>query len=73
MAAEHRAKRQAHHKARLEEARLTAEFRTGDTQAITGRLKMPGEHYGIAPIGSHEDVFRLEESQWLGRSDPSLD
>ena len=65
MAAEHRAKQLALRQQRLEEVSRTAEFRTGNTEAITGRMKMPGEHYGIAPIGSHDDVFRTEESQWL--------
>lgn len=73
MAAEHRARQQAHRQARLEEVRRTAAFRTGDTQAVTGRLRLPGEHHGIAPIGAHEDVFRVEESQWLSRPDPLPD
>ncbi len=71
MAAEHRARQRAHRRARLEEVRRTAPFRTGDPQAVTGRLPMPGEHHGVAPIGSQEDVSRVEESQWLSRPDPS--
>lgn len=65
MAAEHRARQQAHHKQRLEEAKLTAEFRTGNIESITGRMQMPGEHIGQAPIGSQESIFGVEESQWL--------
>lgn len=65
LAAEHHAKQLAFKKQRLEEVNRTAEFRTGNTESVTGRMQMPGEHFGIAPIGSQEDVFRTEESQWL--------
>jgi hypothetical protein len=52
---------------RLKEARTLAEIRTGNTEAIFGRILLPGEQPSTAPIGSQEHLFGIEESQALTR------
>ena len=39
----------------------------GNTEAIFGRILLPGEQPATAPIGSQENVFGIEESQVLTR------
>lgn len=67
MAIEHRAKARAQREARLKEAAAMADVRTGNLESIFGRIMLPGEQPGTAPIGSQENVFGVEESQVLTR------
>lgn len=70
MAREHFARQKAHRAERLKEAHALAEFRTGTTEAIFGRIIQPGEHPSTAPINSQENIFGVEESQELTRPVP---
>lgn len=67
MAAEWRERARAQAEARRKEAAALADVRTGNTEAIFGRILLPGEHPSTAPIGSQENVFGVEESQELTR------
>lgn len=74
MAAEHRARAEARREARLREARAVAQMRTGNLEAIFGRIILPGELPSAAPIGSQANVFGIEESQVLTKPwDPGSD
>lgn len=65
MAAEWREKARAQKEARRKEAAALADVRTGNTEAIFGRVIQPGEYMSTAPIGSQENIFGVEESQAL--------
>lgn len=67
MAHEWRERAKAHAEARRKEAASLAEVRTGNTEAIFGRILLPGEQPSTAPIGSQENIFGVEESQELTR------
>ena len=67
LAREWRARAAAQRDARQKEAAALAEIRTGNTEAIFGRILLPGEPPATAPIGSQENVFGIEESQVLTR------
>ena len=67
MAAEWRLRQRVQHEERMKEARTMAEIRTGNTEAIYGRILLPGEQPSTAPIGSQENLFGIEESQVLTR------
>ena len=67
LAREHHEKAKAQRQARLREAQVQAEIRTGNLESIFGRIIQPGELPSTAPIGSQENVFGVEESQVLTR------
>ena len=67
LAREHHEKAKAQRQARLREAQVQAEVRTGNLESIFGRIIQPGELPSTAPIGSQENVFGVEESQVLTR------
>lgn len=67
MAREHVERKRAHHAERLKEVRALAACRTGNLEAVLGRVLMPGEYPSTAPIGSFENIFGVEESQELTR------
>ena len=52
LAAEWRERQRVQRAERLKEARALAEIRTGNTEAIYGRILLPGEQPSTAPIGS---------------------
>lgn len=67
-AAEWRERQRLDRAERLKQERVAAQLRPGDTQSVDGRVRMPGEHYGSAPVNTFENVFGVEESQELLRS-----
>ncbi len=67
LAAEWRERQRVQRAERLKEAQALAEIRTGNTEAIYGRILLPGEQPSTAPIGSQENLFGIEESQVLTR------
>ena len=67
LAAEWRERQRVQRAERPKEARALAEIRTGNTEAIYGRILLPGEQPSTAPIGSQENLFGIEESQVLTR------
>ncbi|MDP9144438.1 MAG: hypothetical protein M3N43_07050 [Actinomycetota bacterium] len=66
-AAEWRERQRVQREERLKEALALSEVRTGNTEAIYGRILLPGEQPSTAPIGSQENLFGIEESQVLTR------
>jgi hypothetical protein len=67
LAREWRARAAAQRDARQKEAAALAETRTGNVEAIFGRILLPGEQPSTAPIGSQENVFGIAEDQELTR------
>lgn len=67
MAAEWRERQRVHRDERRKEAKALTEIRSGNTEAIFGRILLPGELPSTAPIGSQENLFGIEESQMLTR------